>query len=331
MVSTYFTAAGATVQAPPIVGELERLFATLDDAPLINALIGPTRRGPKGHAVQVLWRCFVTKYALGLPSTAALIRTLVNNPWVAQACGIPWPNSIPHEATFSRFFARLANGKYMPLVKDVSRRLVRSRYADTPGFGERVALDSTTLKGWVNGGKRKQSDKDAGWSVKKNTHGKTSYTLGYKLHIMADCETEFPMAANVTPGNTSDVTRASHVLREARVATSKFHPRFVMADAGYSSQPLFTLVQRQYRAEPIIQVNRTHKKLMLKSGIWENTETWKALFGQRTAVERAFSRLKGQRSLNHITVRGLRKVTVHCYLALIAMQAAYNTAHEPTG
>ena len=34
------------------------------------------------------------------------------------------------------------------------------------------------------------------------------------------------------------------------------------------------------------------------------------------------SRLKGQRSLNHITVRGLRKVTVHCYLSLIVLQAA---------
>ena len=42
---------------------------------------------------------------------------------------------------------------------------------------------------------------------------------------------------------------------------------------------------------------------------------------QRQAVERAFSRLKGQRSLNHITVRGKWKVTAHCYLALIAMQA----------
>ena len=43
---------------------------------------------------------------------------------------------------------------------------------------------------------------------------------------------------------------------------------------------------------------------------------------QRQAVERAFSRLKGQRSLNRITVRRRRKVTVHCYLSLIAMQAS---------
>ena len=34
-----------------------------------------------------------------------------------------------------------------------------------------------------------------------------------------------------------------------------------------------------------------------------------------------FSRLKGQRSLNSIKVRGFRKVTVHVYLSLIAMQS----------
>ena len=36
---------------------------------------------------------------------------------------------------------------------------------------------------------------------------------------------------------------------------------------------------------------------------------------------RVFSHLKGQRSLNDITVRRLRKVRVHCYLSRIAMQA----------
>lgn len=310
------------VQAPPVVSQLQRVFDSLEDAPLLNALTGPTRRGPKGHSVRVLWHCFVAKYVLGLSSTRAMIRTLQNNPFIAEVCGITSPNAIPHEATFSRFFARLAKARYLPLVKDVSRRLVRSRYADTPGFGQRVAIDSTTLKGWVNGGKSKPSDSEARWSVKKNTHGKNEFVLGWKLHIMLDCETEFPVSANVTPGNTSDVTRASHLLSEARFTTSKFHPRFVMADAGYSSRGLFALIKRQYRAEPIIQVNRSHTKLMLRSGIWENTVSWKALYGQRTAVERAFSRLKGQRSLNHIRVRGLRKVTAHCYLSLIAMQAA---------
>ena len=40
------------------------------------------------------------------------------------------------------------------------------------------------------------------------------------------------------------------------------------------------------------------------------------------AVERCFSLLKGLRSLNNITLQGKQKVTVHCYLSLIVMQAA---------
>ena len=144
-----------------------------------------------------------------------------------------------------------------------------------------------------------------------------------------DCESELPIAANVSAGNVSDVTRASNVLQEARHTTGKFRPRHVMADKGYSSKDLFYLIRRQYRAEPIIQVNRGHKALMGRYGIWENTVSWKALYGQRQAVERAYSRLKGQRSLNHITVRGLRKVTVHCYLALIAMQATQGLRLKP--
>ncbi len=66
----------------------------------------------------------------------------------------------------------------------------------------------------------------------------------------------------------------------------------------------------------------THRRLKEKWGGILATPEGKALAKQRQAVERCFSRLKGQRSLNHITTRGLRKVTLHCYLALLATQAA---------
>jgi transposase len=258
---------------------------------------------------------------MGLGSTAALLRTLRDNPFVAQACGIESPDAIPHEATFSRFFTRLSEYHTAARLKDVSRSLVRRCYAELPGFGERVAMDSTTLKGWVNGGKSKSSDKQARWSVKKNTHGKTEFVLGYKLHLLVDSEYELPVAANVSPGNVHDSQRASNLLRESRF-TARRNPKFVMADKAYSGKPLFNLIRQQYCAKPIIQANPGHKKLLRELGETQDTPEWKALFSQRTAIERVFSRLKGQRSLNRITVRGLRKVTVHCYLALIAMQAS---------
>ena len=321
MAYTNSTLDRAVVQAPPIVDQLQRVFEALDDEPLIQALIGPTRRGPKGHPVEALWHCVVARYVLGLASTEALRRELRNNPFVAQACGIESPDAIPHHSTFSRFFSRLSKYRMAAKVKDVSRSLVRRSYAELPGFGERVVLDSTTLKGWVNGGKRKPSDKQAGWSVKTNTQGKTEFTLGWKLHLLVDAEYELPMAAHVSPGNAHDAGRASNVLREARFTTNQFQPEFVLADKGYSGKPLYNLIKRQYRAQPIIDPNPTHKRLAAEMAEMQQTPEWKALYRQRPAVERAFSRLKGQRSLNHITVRGLRKVTVHCYLALIALQA----------
>jgi len=63
---------------------------------------------------------------------------------------------------------------------------------------------------------------------------------------------------------------------------------------------------------------------MAQYGEFMGSVQFKALFSQRQAVERVNSRLKGQRSLNHITVRGLRKITVHCYLSLLVLQAAYD-------
>lgn len=315
------TSVEAVVQAPPVVAQLQRVFEALDDEPLIQALIGPTRRGPKGHSVEVLWHCVIAKYVLGLESTEALRRELRNNPFVAQACGIELPDAIPHHSTFSRFFARLSKYRIAARLKDVSRGLVRSCYDSLPGFGERVAIDSTTLKGWVNGGKPKRSDSEAGWSIKPNTHGKREFTLGWKLHLMVDTEYELPVAANISPGNVHDSVRATNLLSEARFTTGRFYPKYLMADKGYSGKPLYLVIKNQYQATPIIDPNSAHKEFIEHTREMRETPSWKALYAQRASVERVFSRLKGQRSLNHITVRGLRKVTVHSYLALIAMQA----------
>ena len=81
-------------------------------------------------------------------------------------------------------------------------------------------------------------------------------------------------------------------------------------------------VKRQYRAIPIINIPKHYKKFRAQYGNILDTPEGKALSKQRQAVERAISRLKGQRSINNITTRGERKVTLHCYLSLIAMQSA---------
>lgn len=65
------------------------------------------RRGRKGYPVWTLWRCVLAKHYLGLPSTAALIRILHRNPFIARACGIESPQAIPVKSTFSKFYVKL--------------------------------------------------------------------------------------------------------------------------------------------------------------------------------------------------------------------------------
>ena len=304
---------------PPVVAELEAIFEQLPDFELLARLRGPKRRGPKGHDVRALWHGYLTLYYLGLPSVSDLVRTLRDNPYIAQACGF---DAVPSQPTFSRFLARLAKPKMAMEVKKVMRRMVRRCFDQLPGFGELVALDSTSIKAWANGAKKNRkgqnADVDAGWSIKKGTEGRTKFTFGFKAHLLCDANYELPISVDVSAGHVHDVTRASPLLRQGTATDRRFWPKYVLADAGYSSDALRYAIRHNHAATPIIDPNKSHKKAFRAT---DKTDDWKALYAKRTGVERMFSRLKGHRRLNSIRVRGIRKVTVHVLLSVIALQA----------
>jgi transposase len=302
------------VKTIPVVRQLRAIFETIPDKELITELTA--RTGRPGYTIKILWKTYVAMAVLGLPSFASLIRTLQNNPYVAIACGITSPEGIPSKFAYSRFVRKLYEPRYVTMVKNIMRSLTRSLYKILPDFGKSVCIDSTDLKAYSNGAKKPPSDKDATWAVKPDTAGRIKYYFGYKLHLLADTQYELPIAANITTASLADVRIASHVLSQARFTNSKFHPQYVICDAGYCSKNLRQLIRRQYRAEPIIKVNRAHTK-----SLFFETEEWKAIYNRRSSIERVFSRLKGYRRLNNITVRRIRKVTVHCFLSLIVVQA----------
>jgi transposase len=263
-----------------------------------------------------LWRTYVAMVVLNLPSFAALIRALEDNPCLAQACGISHLELIPSKFAYSRFLRKLQITKNVVLVKNIMRTLTRRCYKTFAGFGKSVAIDATDLKAWANGRKTHPSDSDAGWVVKPDTAGKPKFVWGYKLHLMVDTTYEIPITANITKGNVADVREATPLLSQARYITSKFYPDYVICDAGYSSKKLRYAIKRQWKAQPIIKAPKHHKK-------WVDDETpeWQTIFNRRTAVERVFARMKDHRRLNCITVRRLRKVTVHSLLPVIVTQA----------
>jgi transposase len=302
------------VKSPPVVKQLNAIFRSIPVDTLLATLKAPT--GRPGYTVKVLWRTYIAMVVLGLPTFASLIRALQNSPMIAVACGITNYEGIPTKFAYSRFMRKLSQPRHVVMVKNIMRSLTRSLYETLPDFGKSVAIDSTDLKAWSNGAKKPVSDPHATWAVKLDTSGKKKFYFGYKLHLLADTQYELPIAANVTTGSASDVRIASRVLQQARFTYGKFHPTYIIADAGYSSDKLRGLIRRQYRAEPIIKVNPTHKK-----ALFTETEEWKAIYNRRSSIERLFGRLKGYRRLNNVTVRRIQKVTVHCFLSLIVVQA----------
>jgi len=302
------------VKCIPIVRQLHAISNAIPDETLIAALKAPT--GRPGYTAEVLWKTYIASVVLGLPTFASLIRALQNNPILAVACGITSYESIPTKFAYSRFMRKLSQPKYVVMVKDIMRSLTRSLYDTLPDLGKSVAIDSTDLKAWSNGAKKSVSDPDATWAAKLDTSGKKKFYFGYKLHLLADTQYELPVAANITTAAPNDVRVASPVLRQARVAYGRFHPHYVIYDAGYSSNKLRNLIKRQYRAEPVIKVNLAHKK-----ALFVESNEWRVIYNRRTSIERLFGRLKGYRRLNNITVRPIRKVSVHCFLSLIVVQA----------
>jgi transposase len=298
----------------PVARQLEAIFNTIPEDELLGALKA-YYAGRNGYTYKILWRTYVAMSILNLPSFAALRRILENNPYIAEACGITSYDEIPSKFAYSRFMRKLQIKHNEVLVRNIMRTLTRKCYETLPEFGKSVAIDSTDLKAWSNGSKERKSDPDAGWAVKDGTNGKQKFVWGYKLHLLVDTANEVPIGANITRGNFADIKQSTALLTQARRTYGKFHPEYVICDAGYSSDRLRKVIKRQWHAKPIIKSRKKNR------WIADETPEWKLIFNRRVAVERVFGRMKNHRRLNNITVRRRRKVTVHSLIPVIVTQA----------
>jgi len=299
---------------PPVARQLEAIFNAIPEGDLLKAL-KVYYAGRNGYTYKILWRTYVAMSVLNLPSFAALRRALENNPYIAEACGIYSPEGIPSKFAYSRFMHKMQIKHNEVLVKNIMRTLTLKCYEAFPDFGKSVAIDATDLKAWSNGSKKRKSDLDAGWVVKGDTNGKSKFVWGYKMHLMVDTTHEIPIGANITRGNLADIKQSTALLAQARLTYGKFRPEYVICDAGYSSARLRKVIKKQWHAKPIIKSRKKDR------WIADETPEWKLIFNRRTAVERAFGRMKNHRRLNNITVRRRRKVTVHSLIPVIVTQA----------
>ena len=142
-------------------------------------------------------------------------RLLKRDKEVRMICGFS-KDKIPNEDAFGRFVRKLAGRE--ELLEECFSGLVARLRELLPGFGAKLAVDSTDIEAYANGHRKSPSDPDARWGAKGAGHhagpkvkgdggtekGKKRdlyYWFGYKLHLAVDSVYELPVSFSVTSAN----------------------------------------------------------------------------------------------------------------------------------
>ena len=317
---------------PPLVAELQQIFALLPDTAILKVVGGRLRRGPKGYPVQTLFRTLIASYYLNTASIADMVRILEDNPHLAEVCGFDYPD-VPSRSTLSRFFAKIS--RHQDALDDCLAGLTKKLREYYPDLGTTIAIDSTDIRSWSNAHNKRQpeadqtSDPEAGWTVKRNVaaRGQKQFTWGYKLQLVVDADMEVPLCCFVTRGNATDFHAFVPAIGLLADLYFDLQPKYVLADAGYDAGYNY-LACLNIGAIPFIRGRRSQGAK--KTG-WEVRpysqdvidlgDKAQEIYNRRTAVERVLSRLKQTKRLREHRFRGLAKVSTHCLLAVIAFQA----------
>lgn len=190
--------------------------------------------------------------------------------------------------------------------------LVKQGYKKNFIHGKFVAMDSSFIHTFSKRGE----EGSEGWNEFKEGYG-------FKLHLLIDSETKFPISIKITNGLAADCTLAIPLLKQARYWLQK--TKYVLADKGYDWGDLVNWIVKKLKAKSSIPIK---KKRLGKNYRWEASTRYyqlkargrtlkKSIYNRRSSIERVFSVLKRTYHLGHEETRGILNFAKNCYLTLI--------------
>jgi hypothetical protein len=326
-----------------------RLVAILEVVRIEEHLPGDRtgRRGRPSASRRALSRALVAKAVYNLPETRLLIEMLRAERNLLLICGWRSAGELPSEATFSRAFAEFAQSKladrvHAALVKEhVSERLVGHISRDSteiaarekplrkpapppapkrrrgrPRKGEVVvkpAAPTTRIPEQLTQDPREALAKlptacDAG--VKRNSKGREQIWIGYKAHLDVN-DAGLPITVVTTSASLHDSQVAVPM---EKLTAERVTSLYSLMDAAYDAQ-LIRQCCRELGHVPLIDANaRSREKTQFDPAEQQR-------YKQRTAVERAYSRLKDDFGGRYVRVRGHCKVHAHIMFGVLALFA----------
>ena len=207
-----------------------------------------------------MWSALIAGVLRQAHSLADVVRLLERDKDTRMVCGFSKDNIPSHDA-LSRFLKKLV--EHADLLEKCFADLLKEARQVLPGFGAKLAVDSTDIKAYSNGHHQNPSDKDARWGAKgagyhsepaKDKQRNLYYWFGYKLHLVVDALYELPVSFKLTPANESDTTQMEALLKKAGADQAEFRPDAVIADKGYDSKENNEFVFSECKAAPIIPI-----------------------------------------------------------------------------
>lgn len=201
------------------------------------------------------------------------------------------------------------------IYEKVFIHLVKEGYSKGLIQGKTVAMDSSFVKTFS----KKQEMGSEGY----NGHKKA---FGFKLHLLIDATTKFPIALIIGNGLANDGTLAIPLLKKARSWLRK--TGYVLADKGYDDGDIVNWIVKSLHAKAGIPIRKKSKLAKGKKNRYGNLLNWqlrakgrtfkKSIYNKRTTVERCFSSLKRTYYLGKEEMRGFLAFAKNCYLSLIS-------------
>jgi hypothetical protein len=257
---------------------LVRVLEALPAEKLLIALEQEHWTGRKGYSVRGMWSALIAGVLFQCHSLVDVVRLLKRDKETRLICGFS-QDKMPGEDAFGRFLKKLT--KYADLFDEFINDLVNKLRGLLPGFGAKLAVDSTDILAYSNGHREHPSDREAGWGAKKKSNSRAKaetgeegsqkgrkeadiyYWFGYKLHLIIDAFYELPLAFVLTPANEADTRQMKPLLKKAGLdKKEKTNLEALIADKGYDSQENNTFVYKECKAAPIIPI-RERKDMQL--------------------------------------------------------------------
>jgi transposase len=265
-----------------------------------------------------IFKALVVKRLQQIPSERELCKRLWKDDNLRELCDIEAEENPYHPSQLSRFKKRMGTRRLQRIMNELVRELFKGGLMS----GETVVLDATFVKAYS---RRDPHDNSRGKSDPEARVGRNgeTYELGYKLHIATDANSELPLAVIAAPANENEKKHVPALFRKAWKATRQRIKTFI-ADPQYSSTKLREQLSKHgVNAVIPYPANQNRKDSnVLRVDKYFRThgpDEEKQMYKLRGAVERVNSRQKEQLCLEKHRTRGLKRITTHALLCMIAM------------